>query len=150
MSKIYRCALLLLLLAIAACQSTDPQVYAKAKIRENITNIELAFNLSDLSGIMENYHEQFRQEEDGYPLDKADMEARWLERLETYAELTFRAVEIELMGNYWAVVSCEMVFFDGEEQYIFYEPSAENGDISYFFKDLDGSWKICGRDFSEF
>ena len=142
--------LLLLLLFIIGCQGTDPQVYARAKIKEKLTNIELAFNLSNLSGIMENYYDFFVQEEDGYPLDKADIEERWIQRLEIYAELNIRQIEIDLVGNNWAIVSCELVFFDGEEEYVWQEPSQENGDISYFYKDLAGTWKICGKDYSGF
>jgi len=141
--------LLIVLLAIFlfSCDSTDPQDYAKARIDQILTDIEINFNSNNLVELMKNYHTNYRQYDEGYYLDYNDISERWESRLANQALVEINDRDIELQGDFWAKVNCTLIFISDEGTIEYIEPSSENGDISYFYKNSAGEWKICGKDF---
>lgn len=141
--------LLIILLAISllSCDSTDPQDYAKAIIDQILTDIEINFNSNNLVELMKNYHSNYRQYYEGYYLDYDDILERWEIRLANHALIEINDLDIELQGDFWATAKCTLIFISDEGTIEYSEPSSENGDISYFYKNSAGEWKICGKDF---
>ncbi len=142
--------LLFLIIFIISCDSTNPKIYAEAKINEILTDLELSFNSNDLDQIMKYYHSDYRQYKDGYYLSKADIYDKWEYRLAEYSILDIDEREIEVSGDFWAVVTCKMSLISDDEILEYNEPSEENGEISYFYKTSSGEWKICGEHFNDY
>ena len=144
---------LLILAVIIGCETTSNEDYAKGKITEVLNGIEMTFNTnsaSDVDEIMQFYNINYRYEKDGYIHNYSDAKDIWEERLWNYESMEIRNIEIELFGDFWATVNCELVFYNNGEELITYEPSSENGDISYFYKSIANDWQICGKDYEAF
>ncbi|MEA2095957.1 MAG: hypothetical protein U9P73_04595 [Candidatus Cloacimonadota bacterium] len=120
-----------------SCDTTSPEELDKNAILDILDSIQLNFNMDDLDGIMQNYHLDFNHNGDSFDWEKTI----WEVRLNDYNDLNFEDIEIELNGNY-ATAYFSMHLDDTITE----EPSDENGDISYFYREL-GSWKLCGKDF---
>ena len=129
---------------LLSCSGTSsPEDVTKAQILEIIDAIEASFIFNDLPGIMENYHFGFLHNGDNYSLE----EEVWEQRLNNYAEIDFSEINIEPVGDF-ATVYFIMTFYDNDGgSVVTQEPSDENGDVSYFYREYDG-WKICGKEFS--
>jgi len=126
-----------ILLFLTSCDTTSSEDLDKNEIIDILDSIQSNFNFDDLDGIMQNYHPQFSHDGDDFDFERI----RWEIRLNDYDNLTFENIEIILNGNY-ATVSF-LMHLDGT---ITGEPSDDNGDISYFYREL-GNWKLCGEDF---
>jgi ketosteroid isomerase-like protein len=148
--KILKFSLIFFIFLIISCDSTSPEIYAEAKIDEILTELVLSFNANDLDQIMQYYHQDYKQFQNGYYLSKSDIYDKWEYRLAEYLMLEIDDREIELIGDFRAVVHCKMSFLSLTGVLEFDEPSQENGDISYFYKTVSGEWKICGENFHEF
>lgn len=149
LNKSFKLLILLVLLLGVGCETTSPEDYADAKINEILRNLQIAFNIHDLDAIMNLYHIDYKQYVDGYPIDKSDIRSRWEYRLAYYDELEINNIDIRISNDFWATVTCDMIFIDDGEEIMFSEPSEENGDISYIYKEVAGDWLICGKEFNQ-
>lgn len=138
MRKIFLIPLLMLFLISISCDTSSPEELDKNDILDIFDSIQLSFNIDDLDGIMQNFHQDFFHDGDF----NWERDVIWVSRLADYNVLLFEDIEINLNGNY-ATVS----FLMNLDSITFEEPSEDNGDISYFYYDL-GSWKVCGEGFS--
>ena len=85
---------------------------------------------------MQYYHQNFNHNGDDFDWER---DVIWFTRLNDYDNLIFENIEINLNGNYASfIMHLDATVTD--------EPSEENGDISYFYREL-GNWKLCGKDF---
>jgi len=137
MRKLLLFPLLLLLLIIISCDTSSSEELDKNDILDIFDSIQLSFNIYDLDGIMLNYHQDFYHDGDF----NWERDVIWVSRLADYDVLLFENIEITLNGNY-ATVS----FFMHLDSITFEEPSEDNGDISYFYYDME-NWKVCGEGF---
>ena len=126
-----------ILLFSTSCDTTSPEDLDKNEILDILDSIQSNFNFGDLDGIMQYYHSGFMHNGDDFDFERI----RWVIRLNDYDDLTFDNIDITLNGNY-ATANFLMHLDDT----ITDEPSDDNGDISYFYREL-GSWKLCGEDF---
>ena len=128
-----------ILLFSTSCDTTSPEELDKNAILDILDSIQSNFNFYNLDGIMQYYHPQFSHNGDNYDWER---DVIWFTRLNEYGELHFENIEINLYGNY-----ATANFIMHLDETITDEPSDDNGDISYFYREL-GSWKLCGVDFS--
>ncbi len=131
----------LIFLFSISCDTTSPEELDKNEIIDILDSIQSNFNFDDLDGIMQYYHLDFSHNGDDYEWERNTI---WFTRLNDYQNLNFENIEITLNGNY-ATASFIMHLDETSTD----EPSDENGDISYFYRDLDG-WKLCGNFFIVF
>ena len=103
-------------------------------------DIEVAFIQQDLDGIMKFYAADFQHNGNNYD----DEKTIWEIRLIDYTSLDFSEISIDFLSDYSAVVSFKMTLKYYEQETVTEEPSAENGDISYF-QLLNGRWQIFGN-----
>ena len=129
--------LAIILLFSISCDTTSPEVLDKNEIIDILDSIQSNFNFGDLDGIMQYYHQLFLHDGVDYDWERN----KWEVRLNEYDELIFENIEINLNGNY-----ATANFLMHLDETITDEPSDNNGDISYFYREL-GSWKLCGEDF---
>ncbi len=129
--------LVLILLFSTSCDTTSPEELDKNAIIDILDSIQLNFNMDNIDGIMQYYHQLFLHNGDDFDFERI----RWVIRLNDYDDLTFDNIEINLNGNY--ATANFLMHLDAT---ITDEPSEENGDISYFYREL-GSWKLCGKYF---
>ena len=136
--------LFIIVFFLLSCSGTSsPEDVTKAQILEIMDTIEASFIFNDLPGIMENYHSEFLHNGDTYSFE----EEVWQLRLDEYVEIDFSEINIEPVGDF-ATVYFTMTLSDNDGgSVVTQEPSDENGDVSYFYREL-GSWKICGKEFS--
>jgi hypothetical protein len=130
--------IILCLLFQTSCDLTSPKEVDNMQILNIFEEIKVAFDFNDLAGIMSHYHPEFLNNAN----DWVDEEIIWQIRLNDYAIFYSSNHSIDINGNF-AVVSFQMQLDD--EYYS--EPTAENGDLSYFYKTPEG-WMICGNEFS--
>ncbi|MCK4311343.1 MAG: nuclear transport factor 2 family protein, partial [Candidatus Cloacimonetes bacterium] len=131
--------ILVLILLISCCDTSSPEDVAEAQILEILDTIIASFTFNDLNEIMQNYHPDFLHNGDDYDFEVI----RWEIRLNDYDEIDFTDIDIELDGDF-AKVYFTMTLYDNEgNSFVTQEPSEENGDISYFYREFD-DWKICG------
>jgi len=131
----------LIILCISCSESTSPKNVDEYLITSILEDIETAFSFNDIERIMNNYHPDFLHNENNF----ADEQVIWGIRLLEYNEIEFTEIEISINDNF-ATAEFVMKLSSGEEFDVFNEPD-DNGDISYFYYDLD-EWKICGNNFS--
>ena len=131
----------LFLLCISCSDSTSPKNVDKYLITSILEDIETAFSFDDIERIMNHYHPNFLHNENNFNDEYAIWEIRLLE----YDEIEFTEIEISINDNF-ASAEFVMKLSSGEDFVIYNEPD-DNGDISYFYYDLD-AWKICGNNFS--
>jgi hypothetical protein len=122
-----------------SCDTSSPKEIANAEIEEIFENLRSTFNLGDLVSILSYYHPDFLHNGD----DFQDEETVWVLRLNQYSSLDFGNLDINL-SNDFATVSFTLFLEDDE----FSEPSAEKGDLSYFYSTYNG-WMLCGNEFIE-
>jgi len=127
-------------LFLTSCDTTSPEELDKNEIIDILDSIQSNFIMNDIDGIMQYYHQDFFHNGDSYNWEITI----WEVRLNDYNDLIFEDIEIELNGNY-ATASFIMHLDETSTD----EPSDENGDISYFYRDL-GGWKLCGNFFIVF
>ena len=123
-----------------SCDTTSPEELDKNEIIDILDSIQSNFIMNDIDGIMQYYHQDFYHNGDSYNWEITI----WEVRLNDYNDLIFEDIEIELNGNY-----ATANFLMSLDDTITEEPSDVNGDISYFYRDLDG-WKLCGNFFIVF
>ncbi|MCK5050944.1 MAG: hypothetical protein KAS53_04350 [Candidatus Cloacimonetes bacterium] len=138
--KIYFLLLSLILFFFLSCDTTSPDELDKNEIIDILDSIQSNFNMSDLDGIMQYYHQDFFHNGDSFNWERTI----WEIRLNDYDDLFFEDIEISLNGDF-ATAS----FIMHLDETITDEPSDEIGDISYFFYDFE-SWKLCGNNFIVF
>ncbi len=131
----------LIILCISCSESTSPKDVDEYLITSILEDIETAFIFGDIERIMNHYHPDFLHNENNF----ADEYVIWEIRLLEYNNIEFTEIEISINDNF-AIAEFVMKLSSGEEFDIFNEPG-DNGDISYFYYDLD-EWKICGNNFS--
>ena len=131
----------LIILCISCSDSTSPKNVDEYLIISILEDIETAFNFGFIEEIMNHYHPDFLHNENNF----ADEYVIWEIRLLEYNEIEFYEIEININDNF-ATAEFVMKLSSGEDFDIFNEPE-DNGDISYFYYDLD-EWKICGNNFS--
>ena len=127
-------------LFLTSCDTTSSEELDKNEIIDILDSIQSNFIMDDIDGIMQYYHQDFYHNGDSYNWEITI----WEVRLNDYNDLIFEDIEIELNGNY-ATANFLMYLNDTITE----EPSDVNGDISYFYRDLDG-WKLCGNFFIVF
>ena len=127
-----------ILLFSTSCDTTSPEELDKNAILDILDSIQSNFNFGDLDGIMQYYHEAFNHDEDDFDWER---DVIWFTRLNDYGELNLENIEIVLNSDY-ATVSFTMQL----DEIITEEPSDDNGDISYFYREL-GNWSLCGTSF---
>lgn len=125
-------------LLFVSCDLSSPEEVDNAEIEDIFTSIESAFIFADLDKIMDYYHPEFLHGTDTYNFERII----WEIRLNDYEVLEISDIDIDLNDEF-AVVSFTMQLGDITSL----EPSAEFGDISYFYREY-GEWKICGNNFS--
>ena len=140
MKKIILLLSLIIFFSIS-CDTTSPEELDKNEIIDILDSIQSNFNMNDLDGIMQYYHQDFNHNEDDFDWER---DVIWFTRLNDYDDLLFENIEITLNENY-ATASFIMHLDETSTD----EPSDENGDISYFFYDFE-SWKLCGNNFIVF
>ncbi|MCD6177611.1 MAG: hypothetical protein J7K29_07220 [Candidatus Cloacimonetes bacterium] len=126
-----------ILLFSISCDTTLSEDLDKNEIIDILDSIQSNFNFYNLDGIMQNYHQLFLHNGDDHDWERTIREIR----LSEYDELHFENVEIDLFGNY-----ATANFLMHLDETITDEPSDDNGDISYFYREF-GNWKLCGKDF---
>lgn len=132
-----------ILLFSTSCDTTSPEDLDKNEIIDILDSIQLNFNMHlDPDDIMQYYHQNFNHNGDDFEWER---DVIWFSRLNDYDDLIFENIEINLNGNY-ATVNFLMHLVYEEMLTITNEPSDDNGDISFFYREL-GSWKLCGKDF---
>ena len=131
----------LTILCISCSESTSPKDVDEYLITSILEDIESDFSFGYIDSIMNYYHPNFLHNENNF----ADENVIWKIRLLEYNEIEFYEIEISINDNF-ATAEFNMKLSSGEDFYIFNEPE-DNGDISYFYYDLD-EWKICGNNFS--
>ena len=124
-------------LCFISCKTSSPQEIARAEIEEIIESVRSAYNSGDLAGIMENYHPLFLHKGNSIQNELLI----WEIRLNQFPTMDYEDLQIELSGDF---ATADFTLFLGEN--IFAEPSAENGDLSYFYRTFDG-WLLCGNEF---
>lgn len=134
---------LLCLLSFSCSDLSSPKDVNKAQIEDIFDSIKISFNMIDPDGIMDCFHPDFLHHENNFD----DERIIWETRINSYTEIDFSDIEIDFIGNNFANVSFQMTFFFDNDNIVWNEPSEENGDISYFYKDFD-TWKVCGNNFS--
>ena len=127
-----------ILLFSTSCDTTSPEDLDKNEILDILDSIQSNFNFGDPDGIMQYYHLDFNHNGDDYDWER---DVIWFTRLNDYSDLIFENIEINLNGNY-----ATANFLMHLDETITDEPSEENGDISYLYREL-GSWTLCGKDF---
>ncbi len=132
---------LIIFLCITCSDSTSPKNVDEYLITSILEDIESDFSFGYIDSIMDHYHPNFLHNENNF----ADEQVIWEIRLLEYNEIEFTEIEISINDNF-ANAEFVMKLSSGEEVDIFNEPD-DNGDISYFYYDLD-EWKICGNNFS--
>ncbi|MDP8269311.1 MAG: hypothetical protein P9L97_11350 [Candidatus Tenebribacter davisii] len=130
-------SLSLIILFSISCDTTSSEELNKIEITDILDLIQISFNMNDIDGIMQSYHQYFFHNGDDFDFERT----RWEIRLNDNDDLLFEDIEITLNGNF-ATASFIMRLDETSTD----EPSDENGDISYFYHDFE-SWKICGKDF---
>lgn len=128
-------------LFLTSCDTTSPEELDKNEIIDILDSIQSNFIMDDIDGIMQYYHLDFNHNGDDFDWERNVI---WFTRLNDYDDLLFENIEIALNGNY-ATANFLMYLDDTITE----EPSDVNGDISYFYRDLDG-WKLCGNFFIVF
>jgi len=131
----------LIILCISCSESTSPKNVDEYLINSILEDIESDFSFGFIEEIMNHYHPNFLHNENNF----ADEYVIWEIRLLEYNEIEFTEIEISINDNF-ATAEFVMKLSSGEDYDIFNEPE-DNGDISYFYYDLD-EWKICGNNFS--
>jgi hypothetical protein len=126
-----------ILLFLTSCDTTSPEELDKNEILDILDSIQSNFNFDDLDDIMQYYHPQFSHNGDDFEWERDTI---WITRLNDYDNLLFENIEINLNGNY-----ATAHFLMHLDDTITIEPD-DNGDISYFYREL-GSWKLCGTSF---
>jgi len=127
-----------MLIILISCDTTSPEELDKNEIIDILDSIQSNFNFDDLDGIMQYYHPLFSHNGNDFEWEKDTI---WFVRLNDFDNLLFEDIEIILNGN-----SARAYFLMHLDETITDEPSDENGDISYFYREL-GNWKLCGENF---
>ncbi len=128
----------IILIFTTSCDTTSPEELDKNAILDILDSIQSNFNMDNIEGIMQYYHQDFLHDGDDHDFERI----RWEIRLNDNDELILENIEIILNGNY--ATADFLMHLDATTTD---EPSDENGDLSYFFCEL-GSWKLCGQNFS--
>ena len=127
-----------ILLFSTSCDTTSSEELDKNAILDILDSIQLNFNMHlDPDDIMQYYHQNFNHNGDDFEWERTI----WEIRLNDYDNLLFEDIEIIVNGNY-ATAS----FIMHLDEIITEEPSDDNGDISYFYREL-GNWSLCGTSF---
>ena len=127
-----------ILLFSISCDTSSSEDLDKNEILDILDSIQLNFNMHlDPDDIMQYYNQNFNHNGDDFDFERI----RWEIRLNDYNDLIFENIEINLNGNY-ATANFLMHLDETATD----EPSDENGDISYFYREL-GNWKLCGDNF---
>ena len=129
----------LIILCISCSESTSPKNVDEYLITSILEDIETAFSFGYIDSIMNHYHPNFLHNENNFDDEYVIWEIRLLDN-----EIEFYEIEITINDNF-ATAEFVMKLSSGEEFVVFNEPE-DNGDISYFYYDLD-EWKICGNNF---
>jgi len=129
----------ILIFACVSCDLSSPEEVDNAEIEEILRDIENAFIYYDLSAIMQHYHPGFLHGTNSYNFEQVI----WEIRMNEFDLISIENIEIDLNDSF-AVVAFTLIFDDLTTQ----EPSAEHGDLSYFYREYD-DWKICGNNFTE-
>ncbi len=124
---------------IVSCDLSDPEDVDKAEIEDILNDIVISYTFLDLEGIMENYHLDFLHGSDSFNAEQIIWEIRQNE----YDVMSITDIDIELNDNF-ATAFFTLTFDEQTTQ----EPSAEFGDMSYFYREYD-DWKICGNNFTQ-
>lgn len=133
--------LLLITFCLFACDDFTSQEDVNIKeIEDILLEIELGFNMNDLSRITTFYHQEFLHNNEDYD----DEVYRWEQRIIKYLEMDIENIEITFQNDYWAVAEFKLTFSNADETAITEEPSEENGDLSFFTKE-NSEWKIIGN-----
>ncbi len=131
-------AILIAILALTACSgSTDDEDVAEVLITEILDDIVEMFNLRDLDGIMDCYHEDYMHQGDNLTSERYT----WEIRMALYNSMEIEDIEIDKDGLN-ATASFTMTMTGSDATDVYTEPT-DHGDISYFYKDVT-SWRIYG------
>ena len=131
-----------ILLFSTSCETTSPEELDKNEIIDILDSIQSNFNMNDLDGIMQYYHQYFHHNGDDFEWERTI----WELRLNDYNNLIFEDSEenpIEIIVNGDFATASFIMYLD---ETITDEPSDDNGDISFFYYE-HGNWKLCGEDF---
>lgn len=130
----------LLLLLLSCSDLTEPGMNDEEQIIAVLENIRIAFNLSDPAAIIAEYHPEFLHS--GYTLEEEQQV--WDSRLSNYIEMNYSQISVDFPISGYACASFTLQLISPEGSDSWQEPSAENGDLSYFYKSGNG-WKVYGN-----
>lgn len=129
--------LFLILFSITACDISSPQELDEAEIKDILRALETAFTFQEPETIMQHYHPEFLHGTNSY----SAQQIIWEIRLNDHDLMKIENIEIDLNERF-ATAQFFLTFDDQTTN----EPSAEYGDMSYFYREYD-QWKLCGDNF---
>lgn len=121
-----------------SCETTSPDELDDNEIRHILDSIQINFSYNDIDSIMQYYDPLFMHNGNDFDWEQNI----WIIRINDYDVLSFENIEIIIEGDF-----ATAYFTMSLNDLVTEEPSEENGDISYFYRQF-GGWKLCGRDFS--
>lgn len=131
-------SVLLALLLVGSCKTSDPEAVAQREIRDLMYNISVNFNLSNITPIMDYLHSEYLHK----GLIAYHFNDLWLDRMAQFSLLEIEVLYIEIQGDL-AVVHSNNKFSSAYETLTLHEPE-DSGDISYLKRD-NGVWQIYGN-----
>ncbi|MCF7858730.1 MAG: hypothetical protein K9N07_05325 [Candidatus Cloacimonetes bacterium] len=138
MKIIYKISFILIVLMFISCETTSPDELDDNEIRHILDSIQINFSYNDIDSIMQYYDPLFMHNGNDFDWEQNI----WIIRINDYDVLSFENIEIIIEGDF-----ATAYFTMSLNDLVTEEPSEENGDISYFYRQF-GGWKLCGRDFS--
>ena len=128
--------LILLSILFTGCSGfSDAETVDDNKIMDILTDLEIAFNSSDLESIYNLYHPGFLH--DGNSMHEERI--LWQIRVNDFSVLKIENISIEYLESYKAVVSFDLKLGKTD-----YSCPDEIGDFSYFINE-NGEWHIYGN-----
>jgi len=141
--------LILLAAVLVSCDVSSPKEIAESEIRSILDDLELRFpsnNIDDdLDIIMSHYDDDYLHSGS----TKSDERERWYILLIDYLELNIEDLTIEIIDDYDAHVSFQMIFSRSDISLEIDVPEEE--DYLYYFEidTMDDHWRIIGNQENE-
>lgn len=136
--KALRLLLIPILLLIASCGISSPELADERQIRDILYEISQDYNWGDIDGIMAHASIDYRH--DG--MQRMQLRQLWLDRMGRYPLLEITELKVTLSGDY-ATASFKMSLISSDQTVVSREPE-DNGDLSFFYHD-GVSWKLHGN-----
>ena len=136
--KALRLLIIPILLLIASCGISSPELADERQIRDILYEISQDYNWGDIDGIMAHASIDYRH--DG--MQRMQLRQLWLDRMGRYPLMEIREVTVSFDGVY-AIAGFKMSLISSEESVVSREPE-DHGDLSFFY--YDGfEWKLHGN-----